>query len=303
MAVIVKFPDARKDIFLVTKTGARNPDEITRQLNLSLERMKTDYIDLYFIHGISSINEMTPEVKAWAENAKKSKKIKFMGFSTHSNMANCLAGAAKLGWIDGIMMTYNYRLMHEENMKSAVDACQKAGIGLTAMKTQGGGPVKTDSEGELKFAGRFVQKGFTPEQAKLKAVWDNSAIGSICSQMHSLTLLMANAAAAADKTKLSYNDRQIFKQYAQNTCSGYCAGCSDICDSAMNRETRIADIMRYMMYYRNYGDLARAKEEFAKLPLNIRLNLARINYSPAEYACPHKLPIGQIIKEASDYLA
>jgi len=37
------------------------------------------------------------------------------------------------------MMTYNYRLMNSDKMKQALDACTAAGIGLTAMKTQGAG--------------------------------------------------------------------------------------------------------------------------------------------------------------------
>jgi hypothetical protein len=55
-------------------------------------------------------------------------------------------------------------------MKEAVEACYRAGIGLTAMKTQGGGPVKSDSESEIEMAGRFIQKGFSDNQAKLMAV-------------------------------------------------------------------------------------------------------------------------------------
>ena len=47
-----------------------------------------------------------------------------------------MLAAAKLGWIDGIMVSYNYRLMVKSKMIRAVEACAKAGIGLTAMKTQ-----------------------------------------------------------------------------------------------------------------------------------------------------------------------
>ena len=36
-----------------------------------------------------------PKSKAWAEKAKADKKIRFFGFSTHSNMENCLQDAAK----------------------------------------------------------------------------------------------------------------------------------------------------------------------------------------------------------------
>ena len=132
-----KFPDDRKKVFLVTKARTTDPKELTEKLNTSLERMNTSYVDLYFIHYVKSVEEeLTHEVKTWAEKAKASGKIRFFGFSTHKNMENSMLAAAKLGWIDGIMMTYNYRLMVKDKMKRAVDACVKAGIGLTAMKTQ-----------------------------------------------------------------------------------------------------------------------------------------------------------------------
>ncbi len=149
------------------------------------------------------------DTKTWAEKAKSAGKIRFFGFSTHSNMEECMLAAAGLGWIDGIMMTYNYRLMHTDRMKRAVDACIKAGIGMTAMKTQGGGSIKTDTDTELEMAGQFLQKGFTDAQAKLMAVWQNPNIASICSQMPNMTILMSNVAAAVGKTQLSSNDRTI----------------------------------------------------------------------------------------------
>ena len=99
--------------------------------------MNTSYVDLYFVHYVKDVKEaLTKEVKAWAEKAKAQEKIRFFGFSAHKNMENSMLAAAKLGWVDGIMMSYNYRLMSQDKMKRAVDACVKAGIGLTAMKTQ-----------------------------------------------------------------------------------------------------------------------------------------------------------------------
>ena len=210
-----KYPEDRKKVFLVTKSHAWTTKGLTRDLNLSLERMRTDYIDLYFTHGVRDADELDKKTKSWAQKAKAEGKIRFFGFSTHSNMEECLLGAADLGWIDGIMMTYNYRLMHSDKMRRAVDACVKAGIGLTAMKTQGGGQVRTDSAAELELAGRFLQKGFTDGQAKLKAVWQNPQIASICSEMPNMTLLMSNVAAAVDKTELSAHDIQLMLQPAQ----------------------------------------------------------------------------------------
>ena len=298
----VRYPQDRKKIFLVTKSGAWSIKAMTRDLDESLERMQTDYADLFFVHGIRNISTMDDDIRAWAAKAKAAGKIRFFGFSTHSNMAECLQGAAGLGWIDGIMMTYNYRLMHSDDMRRAVDACVRTGIGLTAMKTQGGGQVRTDSETEIRLAGRFLQKGFTDAQAKLKAVWQNPQIASICSQMPNMTILMSNVAAALDKTQLSTRDTSMLQQYARETRTAYCSGCTAICESCVEGEAPIGDIMRYLMYCNSYDDHKLAVDGFHKIPPKIRARLTRLDFSRAERNCPQGLPIARLIQEAKKTL-
>jgi len=293
-----KYPGDRKKIFLVSKSDARDPDGMTSLLYRSLEKMKTSYIDLYFVHGISSIDELDNNTKVWAEKAKASKKIRFFGFSTHSNMEECLMGAARLGWIDGIMMTYNFRLMHSDRMKRAVEACEKAGIGLTAMKTQGGGQVKTSSETELRMAGRFIKNGYTDKQARLKAVWENPYIASICSQMPNISILMSNVAAALDRTRLSSVDIDLFRRYAGETSGAYCMGCTNICESAVAGAAPVGNLMRCLMYSRNYNEPGWAKELFNKISVADRERILNLDFSPAERKCPQKIEIGRLIKEA-----
>ena len=293
-----KYPEDRKKIFIVTKSHAWTINGLTRDLNKSLERMKTDYADLFFIHSVRSINELDGDIKAWSERTKAGGKIRFFGFSTHSNMEECMLGAAKLGWIDAIMMSYNFRLMHSDQMKRAVDACARAGIGLTAMKTQGGGSVRTSSETELELAGRFLKKGFTDGQAKLKAVWENPHIACICTEMPNITILMSNVAAAINRIKLSSYDKKLLHKYAQETRSDYCAGCTNLCESATNSIAPIGDVMRYLMYYRSYGDRDRAAEFFNRIPQRIRLEMANLDYTIAEQKCPQKMAIGKLMREA-----
>ncbi len=293
-----KYPRDRQQIFLVTKSHAWTTNGLSRDLDLSLERMRTDYIDLYFLHSVRSAGQLDDGIKSWAEKKKAEGKIRLFGFSTHSNMAECMSGASKLGWIDGIMMRYNYRLMHSDDMRRAADACTKAGIGLTAMKTQGGGQVKTDSETEFKLAGRFMEKGFTDAQAKLKAVWENPNIASICSEMPNMTILMANVAAAMDKTKLSFRENALLRQYALETRSAYCAGCADICESEVAGDIPIGDVMRYLLYARSYDNPYRGRRRFRKIPSNIRIQMAEADYSMAEGRCPQKMAIGKLMQDA-----
>ena len=297
-----KYPETRKQVFLVTKSDDRDSAGMTKLLNRSLERLKTDYVDLYFIHGMSKMSEIGPETKAWAEKAKSDGKIKFFGFSTHSNMEDLMIGASKLGWIDAIMMTYNFRIMHQDKMKAAVDACAKAGIALTAMKTQGGGSVKMESEAELEMAGKFLKAGFNDKQAKLKAVWQNERIANICSQMPNITILMDNIAAALNRTKLSAHDYRLLDRYASETCSSYCAGCAHLCESAVGGDIPVRDVMRCLMYFHTYEERDRARALFAELPESVRDRLDSIDFGAAERTCPQKIRIGQMMREAATIL-
>ena len=296
-------PHTRKQVFLVTKLSTRRGGDFTSRLEESLKRLHTDYVDLFFVHGIRSIDEMEVSLKSWGEAMKKAGKIKLFGFSTHTNMEECLEGAAKLSWIDGIMFPYNYRLMHEPRMKEAVEACYRAGIGLTAMKTQGGGPVKSDSESEIEMAGRFMQKGFSDNQAKLMAVWQDKRIASICSQMPNLTIMATNAAAAVEQTRLSKSDRALLAQYAEETCGDYCAGCERLCSEVLAQRVEISKVMRCLMYFHSYQDLGLARSTFQSLPAQTRELLTQMDFSTAERSCPRNLQIGRLMREATTLFA
>ena len=297
------YPEQREKIFLVTKSTSRSGRGMSNDLATSLERMNTDHVDLFFVHAIRDADTMDSGMREWAAEQKAEGKIRLFGFSTHSNMEQCLLDAARLDWIDGIMMTYNFRLMHEKQMKAAVKACVDAGIGLTAMKTQGGNAVGTATSRELELAGRFIQKGFTDKQAKLKAVWENPQISAICSQMPTMSILMANIAAAVDRTSLTENDRRHLDRYARETFSQYCAGCTQICENAVAGHVPVGDVMRYLMYARSYGDRHDARRRFAAIPDAIRQQMTREDYSIAEARCPRQLPIARLMGEALEDLA
>ncbi|EFK11998.1 Tat pathway signal sequence domain protein [delta proteobacterium NaphS2] len=304
-----KFPEDRKSIFLVTKAATSDTEELTEKLHASFQKMNTSYVDLYFIHYVSDVkDELTPGVKAWAEKAKSQGKIRFFGFSAHKNMEASMLAAAKLGWIDGIMMSYNYRLMVKDEMKRAVEACVKAGIGLTAMKTQAAftanfyASIGSETDDALNMTENFMKKGYTAEQAKLKVVWENPDIASICSAMPNMTILQANVAAATNREELSGHEKALLDRYAAQTCSGYCAGCADICESALDYRVPISDLLRCSMYHFGYGDREKALELLDTLPPQTRASCMETDFSPAEHRCPQNIAIGRIVKTAIDAL-
>jgi aryl-alcohol dehydrogenase-like predicted oxidoreductase len=337
----VKNADLRKKLFIVNVASrARTVTDVEDVLQTSLKRMNTKYFDLYLgVHMLSDPAQLTDELKQWAKSAKKRKLIRFFGFSTHSNMAKCLAAAAKLDWIDVVMTRYSFQMMDDDQMQAAIDACHKAGVGLIAIKTLGRGqrgprgrlgrrgprrgldgpkgegpggrpnvPGRSaeETQEDMKLLSHFLKRGFTEGQAKLKFVLEDKRLSSVCVGMQNLTLLTSNVAVSLDKTKLSQTDVDVLREYAQATCNSYCAGCAHICDSALTvrfQQGQISDIMRYLMYYNSYGEKKMAKELFAEIPRAVLSKLLSTNYSTAEARCPQHLPIGELVDEAVSKLA
>jgi len=296
-------PEGRKEIFLVTKLQTKGGN-FTERLDKCLKRLQTPYVDLFFIHSLTAIGETTP-FKDWAAEMKKAGKIKAFGFSTHTNMEDCLLGAAKLDWIDAAMITYNFQVMHTPKMQEAVKACVQAGVGLVAMKSMAGRPGKHEVGGEakLEMVERFLKRGFTDKQAKLKIVWENPQIASLCSQMPNLTILAANVTAARDQTKLAREEFDSLRRYALETQADYCAGCGRICQEAVGGAVPVNEVMRCLMYHHYYGEPELARQTFAGLPVEVRQRLTEVDYSRAEQACPHKLDIAALMRQAGEILA
>ena len=116
--------------------------------------------------------------------------------------------------------------------------------------------------------------------------------------MKNIRELTSNVAAALDKTKLTQSDTRALTEYARATCDGYCAGCANICNSALPNAPYISDIMRYLMYYNSYGRHDEARKLFAQIPANVRNKLLSTDFTPAETRCPQHLPISSLVSEA-----
>jgi hypothetical protein len=121
--------------------------------------------------------------------------------------------------------------------------------------------------------------------------------------MPNLAYLSANVAAARDLKSLAKSDFDALEAFAHETRSGYCAGCGRICQAAVGGKVPVNDVMRCLMYYRDYGDRELARVVFAGLPEYARSQLTRLDYSKAEKACPQGLAIAKLMAEASQLLA
>jgi len=100
---------ARSKVFLTTKSTKRTRQEAEAELHLSLKRLKTDYVDLWQIHGVSEREEVD-QIFAPAgameafEAAKKAGKCRFIGFTGHRDPHVHLAMLRAYDRYDTILM-------------------------------------------------------------------------------------------------------------------------------------------------------------------------------------------------------
>jgi predicted aldo/keto reductase-like oxidoreductase len=103
----------------------------------SLRRLQTDHIDILCVHNV-----VEPEYLANAGirealvKLREEKKVRFFGFSTHTNMAACIEKAVGLGFYDVIVTAFNYALADDQPLLETLRRAKAKGIGVVAMKTQ-----------------------------------------------------------------------------------------------------------------------------------------------------------------------
>jgi predicted aldo/keto reductase-like oxidoreductase len=289
----------RENVWITSKgpSSRATVESYTKNLDKCLEQLEVDHLDLYFMHFVSDAKFLDKEYIEMGERMRKSKKTNFFGFSCHDgNVVELMNKAAKVGGIDAIMFRYSFGQYGDKELNKAIDACKEAKIGLIAMKTQKSVPAKQEE------VIKFKSEDFTLGQAKLKAVWADERIDSAVSHMDSLELLDENVAAAKSPIKLSMDEFHQLNQLAAKTSGFSCMGCKQHCEPEIAANTRVADSLRYLMYYECYDEPDKAKRLFRGLPPGER-EIDGVDFQRAARACPEGVDIAGRLKLAQDLLA
>jgi predicted aldo/keto reductase-like oxidoreductase len=301
----------RKAIYLVTKNGKYHNlrgeallENFRKNLEGSLARLRTDYADSYYIHGIKGEEIWMlkdPSVKALFESFKKAKKIRFCGLSCHDGrLVDVLNAVAEVGWLDQVMFAYNYRTMDADALRRAVDNLAKANMGIIAMKSQGGAEALPEAQANgIPKLKNWVEKGFKKEQAAIKSVFADERIQVVVSEMTNRDQLKDNMGATV--TPLTAKEARLLEEHRRATAHLYCHGCGHLCETAA-RGVPVATVLRYLRYYSAYGKRHEARALYQALPPEAR-NLAEADLAAAERACPHSLPVVQLVTLADRKLS
>jgi len=221
-------------------------------LEKSLQRLRTDYVDVLFLHNIDDPGwPANEEMMKFLEKQKKAGKTRFVGISFHvegDRYVDIVNQALGTDLYDVFLATYNFKSPPEHH--AALRLARIKQVGIVAMKTQAGGYDKG------------VTGGLNPHQAALKWVLDQDFVDCAIPGMVNREQLEQNVAAVGKKS--CWHDRKVLHAYYAAIKDRYCVRCGS-CSSSCSRDIDIPSIHRSLMYWEGYGDLEFARATYREL--------------------------------------
>jgi predicted aldo/keto reductase-like oxidoreductase len=274
----------RDEIVVTTKHYIGAPGSVTKKelkdrFDESLKRLGFEYVDIAMMHQVGDAGLFEDEAVLGAyEELKKAGKYRFLGFSTH-DAENICPPAYESGLFSAMMVYYN-SVQYPERTELVREAA-KRGIGVIAMKTMAG--REQDNVAEM------AEERTTYAQAAIKWALEDPAVSSAVVTMR--TFEHIDEYLQASGHRLTGKENASLDRYRKLAGNRYCRmGCSE-CVSACPAGVAIPDVLRFGMYFENYGIEKHAMLEYARLEEGKRAAACRTCDGRCEAACPHGLSI------------
>jgi uncharacterized protein len=292
--------EGRRDRFVVTTKWC--PHHIGKEprkqvfldmLDGSLKRLRTDHVDVVLNHEVGHNSDgrgvarlQNPEMFEAFETARAAGKVRFLGASGHDpDLMEVMHHAVADGRFDVLLCRYSF--LDYPQQDRLIEAAAKAKVGFIAMKTLAGAKG-ADLD-------RFKDRYTTFKQAALKWVLSNGGVSNLIISINNRR--QVDEYAAASGVPLTAADRRILEEY-EGTFSAEVCRYSGACLPACPQDVRIADILRFSMYYHEYGQERRAVESYAGLVASQRAAHCLHCSGFCEEACAYDLPIRSLLLKA-----
>ena len=217
-----------------------DPKSFLARFETSLQRLQLEYVDLFYVHALSSAAEvLDPQILDLVAKLKKEGRIKHAGVSTHKNESEVIDAAIKSNFYELVLTAYNFK--KPAALKAAVARAAAAGLGIVAMKTMAGA------------------KNINIPAALKWALQDKNVSTAIpgFTDFDQLDVCLNTAA------NLAYTpDEKTFIAQSATLDTLYCQQC-DQCSGQCPQNLPIPDLMRAYMYAHGYRHPGLAKETLA----------------------------------------
>ncbi|PKN64294.1 MAG: hypothetical protein CVU57_15450 [Deltaproteobacteria bacterium HGW-Deltaproteobacteria-15] len=248
--------DKYRKVFLPEGGGRGFPASeagFDEQLALSLKRLRTDHVDILYLHSCEGplMAAYEPMMKIFTK-AKEAGKTRFIGITTHAQEPETIRAAADTGVWDVVLTSYNFMQKHREDVRAAIKYAAAKGVGIVAMKTQGGVQMNRESPAQVNH------------RAALKWALNDR---NVCTAIPGITAFdqMDLDFAVMKHLSLTPDEEEVLRKSAAATGSVYCQQCGSCLGSCLQR-AQIPTLMRAYMYAEAYHNLIQAEIAMAEIP-------------------------------------
>ena len=267
----------RDKFVLATKSMARTKEAMAKDIDISLNNLRTNYIDLYQVHnpGAKDLEQVTAPggaLEALLE-AKAAGKIGHIGITLHS--VELFREAIELDWVETVMFPYN---IVETQGEELIAKCAEKNIGFICMKPLAGGAIE-DAEIAIRF------------------IVSNPAVTVVIPGMADAAEIAQNVKSTSDTSPLTDAELEKIAEIKNSLGTNFCRRCNycQPCTAGIN----ISGVFLFEGYYSRYDLKDWALSRYSSMP---KTASDCIDCGVCETRCPYNLPIREMLKKAAEVM-
>ncbi len=289
----------REKAIISTKSSKRDGPSMRRDLEESLERLKTDYLDFYQMWFVNDMDNFRALMKKGGalEEAKKARQeglVRHIGITGHAKNEEMIE-FCRTGEFASITVYYN---AHDVKVEPIVAEAAKLGMGVIAMGPLKGGFLASRTD-RFSFLARPPARGpaQAPTQAQGAVRWlvsDERVTSAIVGFQSSAQV--EDAVEAERMPRMTAEEREEvtrgfdgFEKLKEGICS-----CCDYCKPCPN-DVPISQILTLLAEADIYGVLDYARERYSRLKVKAD---ACTSCEECIEKCPQKLDVPRLLEEA-----
>lgn len=252
------------------------PDD-DKTMDEVLQMLGVDSVEIAFfnIHKASEVSD--PKFKKGAERWQKMGKFKYIGLTSHGEVANCMKAALDEGFYNALMPAYS--ISDEETFLPIFERAEKEGVGFVLMKT-----------------GRGVQGAYEDAVPHYLATPGVTTINKGANSFAEIKKLVEASRAKPDK-----QTGIRLRNSAKLAMSGHCQMCG-ACTESCPKNLQVSDVVRCSDYYLENA-------QYVQMAFETYRGLSRVpslavcgDCNACERACPNGVPVAHHLRRAESAL-
>ena len=311
----------RERVYLVTKLPmfmVRRTEDFDRYLNAQLEKLQTDYLDIYLFHSMNA--GQFEKMKSLGlikkmDEAKRQGKIRHIGFSFHDIQPVFKEIIDYYNW-DMTQIQYNYMDTAAQATTNGMEYAHSKGIAVVIMEPLKGGMLANPPQEALDLM-KSAESRRTPVDWALQFLWNRPEVATVLSGMGNKQMVDENCASADRSGIGSLNEKEekmltdladIYRSKILVPCTGceYCMPCPYGVNiprnfAILNNVSLATTGIRRFRTKRSYKRLANTKDTLDKENPNGNASIC-VNCGKCLEKCPQHIQIPDELKKVDAIL-